>query len=80
MGATSGTITGALLRHASSRFGVYLVGFVAGMPIVLGIMIQNDGMPSRWTLEQKLLSPVLAIVASLVIGSEILRRRETSGR
>lgn len=74
MGAGSGALIGALMRFTNSRTGAYLVGFVAAVPIVLGIMIQQSGMPGRWTADDVTLAPVLCLVATIAIGSEIRRR------
>ena len=74
LGAASGAIIGAMMRFAESRAGAYLIGFLAAVPIVLGIMLQQAGVPWRWTQEDVTLTPVLLLVASLAIGSEIRRR------
>jgi hypothetical protein len=73
-GVTSGAIIGALLPMAQSRVGAYAIGFAGGLPIVAGILIQQRGLPSRWSDEVITLAPVLVLVATIVIGSEIRRR------
>jgi len=73
-GVTSGAIIGALMPLASSRFGAYAIGLAGGLPIVAGILIQQRGLPSRWSDETITLAPVLVLVATIAIGSEIRRR------
>ena len=77
MGMTSGAIIGALLRFTDSRVGAYLVGFLGGTPIILGIMLQQAGLPRQWTPDDYTLTPILSLVATLAIGSEIQRRRSS---
>lgn len=73
-GLASGATIGALMPLARWRAGAYLIGFAGGLPIVAGILIQQAGLPSRWADEDFTLAPVLVLVATLVIGSEIRRR------
>ena len=77
MGMASGAIIGALMRFTDSRVGAYLVGFLGGTPIILGIMLQQAGLPRHWAPEDFTLAPVLSLVATLAIGSEIQRRRSS---
>ncbi|MDB4884654.1 MAG: hypothetical protein JWN79_92 [Gemmatimonadetes bacterium] len=73
----TGTIIGALGRHADSVPGTYGIGFVASVPVVAGILVQQAGPPARWGPEQITLGPVLWVVGTIVIGSEIRRRRKS---
>jgi len=70
----AGGIIGGLKRFYGTRGGAYATGFVAGLPIVLAIMLQQAGYPWQWSEEERALAPVLLLVATIAIGSEIRRR------
>ncbi len=75
MGIASGAFIGSLIRFTDRRIGTYLVGFAGSVPIVAGIMIRTAGSPRRWTPEDYSLAPVLSLIITLVVGSEIQRRK-----
>lgn len=76
MGVASGALIGSLIRFTDTRIGAYLVGFAGSAPIVAGIMLQTAGSPRRWTPEDYSLAPVLSLIITIVIGSEIQRRKK----
>jgi hypothetical protein len=74
-GLASGGTIGAMLPLAKWRSGAYAIGLLGGLPIVAGILIQQSGLPAHWSDEDITLAPVLVVVATIAIGSEIRRRR-----
>lgn len=80
VGTVTGAVIGALLPFTGSRVGAYAVGGVASIPIVLGILIQNAGLPGNWDIEQWTLAPVIWLIAALAIGNETRRRSGPSAQ
>lgn len=75
IGLVSGSVVGALRRFTSSTFGCYLVGLAAGVPLAFGLVTSIHGFPSHWDFGDRAGLPVFSIMAGLVIGNELAKRK-----
>jgi hypothetical protein len=75
LGAIAGVIIGALLPFAKSTVGAYAVGLAAGVALAFGITLGAYGAPSRWQDEAYGFVVVIALVATIVVGNEVNKRR-----
>lgn len=76
IGLVSGAIVGALRRFTGTALGSYAVGLLSGLPLAFGLLTSIDGFPSRWSTFDQYAFPFFGVVAGLVIGSELDKRRK----
>lgn len=48
-GVLGGAVVGLLLPWTNNRWGAVVVGMIAAVPVVTGVAIAMDGMPSGWS-------------------------------
>lgn len=74
VGVTAGGAVGLLRPMTSHRFGAYLAGIIAGIPVAVGLAICVRGFPSQWDVADRILVPVFSVIAGVGIGSELRKK------
>lgn len=71
IGLMAGAVVGLLRPLIQWRFGAYLVGLIAGVPVAVGLIICVRGFPQQWDFADRALVPIFVVIAGFVIGREL---------